>query len=183
MSYTISSSQARLFGFTPKYAWEEFRSSHSDLSGRILRDTIGDFLSMSESEGNISRKSQEILKSGGVDAKLYCMRAKRSKRKREQMVAEEMEYSEGRRVRSRRSNSDEEDEVEMPLVSKRWTGEEENLEEVIKKDWEECQELGESTDSFLREVLKTLKDIRTDRDRLKALVGVVEVKSKCSYIV
>lgn len=135
MSYTISSSQARLFGFTPKYAWEEFRSSHSELSGRILRETIEDFLSMSESEGKISRKSDAILKSGGVDAKLYCMRAKRSKRKREEMVAEEIEYSEGRRVRPRRSLEDDEEEGEMPrLVSKTWTGGEENLEEVIKRD-------------------------------------------------
>ena len=71
MSYTISATQAKLFGFYPKYIWDEFSVAHAVTARKIKVETFGKFLEMADCETEIKEIARRALATDQIDVNLF----------------------------------------------------------------------------------------------------------------
>jgi predicted RNase H-like nuclease (RuvC/YqgF family) len=76
MSYVISATQARLFGFQYKYAFDEFTVEHPQVVAELKRKTFDLSLGLSEKEGEIRNVAHGVLQAAGLDSVSYTQRSK-----------------------------------------------------------------------------------------------------------
>ena len=88
-SFQVSASQARLFGFSPKYVWDEFSVEHTSIARKIRTETISKFLEMADLEADIKGIAAGVLKGEGVNPDVYRLQvaARREASKVEARVA------------------------------------------------------------------------------------------------
>ncbi len=80
MSYGVNATQAKWFGFQPKYVWDDFVRDHATTSRKIKSATFPFFMEIEDCEAKIKIASKKILDEEGINvSKLIAI----SKRERE----------------------------------------------------------------------------------------------------
>lgn len=97
-SYSVTSTQAKLFGFVPKYGWDAFVFLHPEIASKIKIETFPMMIEAENVEQKIRQKSREILKMNHIDADKFIAQAKRRRAELEKVVSESvnLEFKRGR---------------------------------------------------------------------------------------
>jgi hypothetical protein len=199
MSYTVTATQARLFGFTPKYAWDEFVAEYDEVGREIKKKTFQYFMEIEANEIKIKKESNEVLRIHGINAGRYCMEKKEEKKQLVESVRREIrpemkedglsggenrggsELGEGEEIEEGEEGDvlewDKTDEVEkeMDRLEGKWRedDEDEDLEEYLRKMKEYCIR----ANGIKKELEKKLRE---KEEEVKELKGEIE-EWRCWY--
>src|SRR5690349_2463414 len=106
MSYAINATQAKWFGFQPKYVWDDFMIEHSTVARKIKSRTFPIFMEIDECEARIKEEARNILKSEEINVVTFTARSKRMREEERRMTTRQilrrndemnMEEGEGKR--------------------------------------------------------------------------------------
>jgi len=75
MSISLNATQIRLFGFSPKYVWEQFTIDYPEVARKIRRDTVPLFCDFEDIEAKITRVSKKIIDDNKIDIRKYAAKA------------------------------------------------------------------------------------------------------------
>lgn len=79
MSYTLNATQAKWFGFTPKFVWDDFTAQHAVIARELKKATFPLFMEIDENEAAIKKTAEEILRREGIDVATFAERVKRAR--------------------------------------------------------------------------------------------------------
>jgi len=128
MSYSINATQARWFGFQPKYVWDDFVVEHSVVARKIKTVTFPMFMEIEDCETRIKMEARKIMKEEEIDLLSFTSRSKlRREDGRKQMAREMVKEMEEEGLERRKKRKYEEETV---IVVDEESEEEEEHEEV-----------------------------------------------------
>ena len=166
MSYTVNATKARLFGFAPKYVWDEFVVEHAAVALRIKKETFGNFLDMEYKELEIVKTCQNILRENQIDTLKYGAEVKR-RRERAKNEAMMIGLGEGEgQIRGGRGNRVENEEYEGDYVKGKWD-EEDERERRLKESESKVIDEGMEWEDFVKELREVYKEVKSENDALK----------------
>lgn len=104
MSINFTATQIKLFGFTPKFTWDEFTKQHSDIAREIKKSVTPLFLDFEDTEMKIRTESKKILELHAFNIDKFIENEKRKKKDMKEEIGIDM-----RAIKRQRYDSDEED--------------------------------------------------------------------------
>lgn len=175
MSYTVTATQARLFGFNPKYAWDAFAMDHGELAMEIKKSTFSSFMEIEMREMEIKKRSEEILRREKISALRYCMGKKEEKKQMMAEVQMDMKGMERVGMMQRKGGKEEGEGYEGEIGPELDWDVEEEEEGEMKKMEDEAYERDE-LDEYMY-ALKT-KSIKWNRERKKLEKELEELREE-----
>lgn len=171
MSYVINASQAKWFGFQPKFVWDDFVIEHTTVARKIKSATFPYFMEIEESESKIKIESQKILKEEKINVAAFAARSKMKREEGKQLATREMmkereaqvivldeeegEEGEGGEKRSREDEKEEARKRRRQFV--------ENAREV-EKEREEREGIKEKMEELERRMERTIMEMDWDKE-------------------
>ncbi|KAJ3182573.1 hypothetical protein HDU85_002672 [Gaertneriomyces sp. JEL0708] len=155
MSFAINATQAKWFGFQPKYVWDEFVREHSSVARKIKTTTFSIFMEIEECENRIKNESSRILEEEKIDAVKYAARAKMKReegRRAANMEMVEVTVDVGSRKRMRYEE-----------VLEREEKEEEGLEEEEMEE-DEREETRVEVKKLMSEMKERIRGMEWDKE-------------------
>ncbi len=72
----VDAQLAKLYGFSPKYLWDQFESSHYDLAKKVKVQTYPLIMEIEETQQAITTVSKKILIDNGFNLQIFLMKGK-----------------------------------------------------------------------------------------------------------
>ena len=85
-SFKVTTALAAVYGFTPKYAWDEFASNHPKTANRVIAATIEHSLNITEEESIMTQKAKEVLRKDNLDSETLVLQAKANRIKKRKFL-------------------------------------------------------------------------------------------------
>jgi len=87
-SYNVGAKQAKLFGFSPKYVWDEFTIEHTATAREIKKRTFALFMDIEDKEGAIQVVAAKVLADARINVDVFArdISLKRAAEKEKRMV-------------------------------------------------------------------------------------------------